>query len=230
MTRAAPGWARVARRPRFVVLADGLVIEGFGLGATGEAVGEVCFNTAMTGYEEILTDPSYAGQIVTFTFPHIGVVGTNDEDIETVNLRPRRRRARRDPARRRRRPLQLSRHAPARRLAEGARNHRRQRGRHPRADRAHPPARHAQRRDRPSPRRRLRSRRAARQGAALPGIDGMDLVPDVGATQRYDWDETSWTLDDGYGQRAGGEIPRRRRSTTASSATSCGCSPIRAAR
>ena len=49
-------------------------------------MGEVCFNTAMTGYQEILTDPSYAGQIVTFTFPHIGNVGTNDEDIETVNL------------------------------------------------------------------------------------------------------------------------------------------------
>ena len=48
--------------------------------------GEVCFNTAMTGYQEILTDPSYAGQIITFTFPHIGNVGTNDEDIETVNM------------------------------------------------------------------------------------------------------------------------------------------------
>src|SRR5579863_5204300 len=69
-----------------LVLADGTVIEGFGLGAEGHAVGEVCFNTAMTGYEEILTDPSYAGQIVTFTFPHIGNVGTNEEDIETVNL------------------------------------------------------------------------------------------------------------------------------------------------
>ena len=55
-------------------------------GATGHAVGEVCFNTAMTGYEEILTDPSYAGQIITFTFPHIGNVGTNEEDIETVNM------------------------------------------------------------------------------------------------------------------------------------------------
>ncbi len=52
---------------------------------SGKAAGEVCFNTAMTGYEEILTDPSYAGQIVTFTFPHIGNVGTNEEDIETVN-------------------------------------------------------------------------------------------------------------------------------------------------
>src|ERR1700727_432777 len=81
---ASPGW-----RPRVatgvIVLADGAVIEGFGVGATGATSGEVCFNTAMTGYEEILTDPSYAAQIVTFTFPHIGIVGVNDEDIEVVN-------------------------------------------------------------------------------------------------------------------------------------------------
>src|SRR4051795_10753174 len=69
-----------------LVLADGTVLQGYGLGAEGHAVGEVCFNTAMTGYEEILTDPSYAGQLITFTFPHIGNVGTNDEDIETVNM------------------------------------------------------------------------------------------------------------------------------------------------
>ena len=68
-----------------LVLADGTVIEGRGLGATGSAVAEVCFNTALTGYQEILTDPSYAGQIVTFTFPHIGNVGTNEEDIEDLN-------------------------------------------------------------------------------------------------------------------------------------------------
>ena len=49
-------------------------------------MGEVCFNTAMTGYEEVLTDPSYAGQIVTFTFPHIGNVGTNEDDLETMNM------------------------------------------------------------------------------------------------------------------------------------------------
>ena len=59
---------------------------GNGLRRTGHAVGEVCFNTAMAGYEEILTDPSYAGQIITFTFPHIGNVGTNEHDIETINL------------------------------------------------------------------------------------------------------------------------------------------------
>ena len=80
----SPGWSpRIATG--VIVLADGAVIEGFGVGATGSAVGEICFNTAMTGYEEILTDPSYAAQIITFTFPHIGIVGVNDEDIEVVN-------------------------------------------------------------------------------------------------------------------------------------------------
>ncbi|GAA2877141.1 carbamoyl-phosphate synthase small subunit [Aminobacter niigataensis] len=68
-----------------LVLADGTVITGRGLGATGSAVAEVCFNTALTGYQEVLTDPSYASQIVTFTFPHIGNIGTNDEDVEDLN-------------------------------------------------------------------------------------------------------------------------------------------------
>src|SRR5436853_7155287 len=80
-----PGW-NDSPPTALLVLANGTVIEGHGVGATGTAVGEVCFNTAMTGYEEILTDPSYAGQIITFTFPHIGNVGVNDEDIETVNM------------------------------------------------------------------------------------------------------------------------------------------------
>ena len=66
------------------MLADGTVFPGHGCGAVGEALGEVCFNTAMTGYQEILTDPSYMDQIVVFTFPHIGNVGTNAEDIEQV--------------------------------------------------------------------------------------------------------------------------------------------------
>lgn len=73
------------RKPTaLLVLADGTVIEGDGIGAVGEALGEVCFNTSLTGYQEILTDPSYARQIVTFTFPHIGNVGANDEDIEDL--------------------------------------------------------------------------------------------------------------------------------------------------
>ncbi len=66
-----------------LALADGTVFRGRGLGAQGEAVGEICFNTAMSGYQEILTDPSYAGQIITFTFPHIGNVGTNEDDLES---------------------------------------------------------------------------------------------------------------------------------------------------
>jgi len=68
-----------------LVLADGSAIWGKGFGAEGEAVGEVCFNTAMTGYQEVMTDPSYASQIVTFTFPHIGNVGANFEDLEADN-------------------------------------------------------------------------------------------------------------------------------------------------
>jgi carbamoyl-phosphate synthase small subunit len=66
-----------------LVLADGTVLWGKGFGASGSAVGEVCFNTAMTGYQEALTDPSYAAQIITFTFPHIGNVGANAEDVES---------------------------------------------------------------------------------------------------------------------------------------------------
>ena len=71
-----------------LVLGDGTVFWGQGVGAEGSAVGEVCFNTSLAGYQEIMTDPSYAGQIITFTFPHIGNVGTNDEDIERQR-RPR---------------------------------------------------------------------------------------------------------------------------------------------
>ena len=91
MTDANPAYAASAadvlsRAPSGkggLMLADGTFFEGTGFGAAGAAIGEVCFNTAMTGYQEILSDPSYAGQIVAFTFPHIGIVGTNDEDIET---------------------------------------------------------------------------------------------------------------------------------------------------
>src|ERR1700687_2382386 len=104
-----------------LVLADGTVLEGFGLGAEGHAVGEVCFNTAMTGYEEILTDPSYAGQLITFSFPHIGNGGTHGEDPPP---------------------------APSRPVAEGARHHRALRHRHPRIDGADPLQGHAERRDR----------------------------------------------------------------------------------
>ena len=77
-----------ARQPKaatgVVVFADGRTVWGQGFGAEGEAVGELCFNTAMTGYQEVMTDPSYARQVIAFTFPHIGNVGANDEDVEAV--------------------------------------------------------------------------------------------------------------------------------------------------
>jgi len=79
MTELLPGVTAV------LALADGTVLQGKGCGAVGEAVGEVCFNTAMTGYQEILTDPSYMAQIVAFTFPHIGNVGTNAQDLEQMS-------------------------------------------------------------------------------------------------------------------------------------------------
>ena len=73
------------QKPTALLLTDSVKLYGAGCGAEGEVVGEVCFNTAMSGYQEILTDPSYAEQIVTFTFPHIGNVGANDADTETSN-------------------------------------------------------------------------------------------------------------------------------------------------
>ena len=69
-----------------LVLENGLVLKGIGLGYQGTTTGEVCFNTSLTGYQEIISDPSYAGQIINFTFPHIGNVGTNNEDIESDKI------------------------------------------------------------------------------------------------------------------------------------------------
>ena len=184
-----------------LVLADGTVIEGFGLGATGKAVGEVCFNTAMTGYEEILTDPSYAGQIITFTFPHIGNVGTNEEDIETVNMAgsagvrgmivhapitdPSNHRATRhlDQWLKARNIMGLS-GVDTRALTALIR----EKGM-PNAVIAHAPDGVF---DLPA---------LKQEAAGWPGIDGMDLVPSVTAVQRYDWTESTWTLGEGYGQR-----------------------------
>jgi carbamoyl-phosphate synthase small subunit len=73
-----------SRATGLLALADGTILEGVGVGAVGEALGEVCFNTAMSGYQEILTDPSYMSQIVAFTFPHVGNVGVNFEDVEQI--------------------------------------------------------------------------------------------------------------------------------------------------
>ena len=197
--KAPAGWTTPVHTA-LLVLADGTVIEGFGLGATGHAVGEVCFNTAMTGYEEILTDPSYAGQIITFTFPHIGNVGTNEEDIETVNMAasagvrgtifqaavtdPSNHRATRnlDQWLKARGIIALS-GIDTRALTAMIR----EKGM-PNAVIAHSPDGIF---DLPA----LKA-----EATAWPGIDGMDLVPSVTTAQRYTWTESTWTLGEGYGQ------------------------------
>ena len=189
-----------------LVLADGTVLEGFGLGATGHAVGEVCFNTAMTGYEEILTDPSYAGQIITFTFPHIGNVGTNEEDIETVSMAatPGARgvilhSAITDP----------SNHRATRHLDQWLRSRGviglsgidtraltaliRQQGM-PNAVIAH------------SPNGDFDLPVLKKEAREWPGLVGMDLVPMVTSAQRFTWDETPWEFGKGYGRLADPEF------------------------
>ena len=194
------GW-RVRRPTAVLALADGRIIEGFGVGATGSAVGEVCFNTAMTGYQEILTDPSYAGQIITFTFPHIGVVGTNDEDIETVNLAAS---AGALGAIFHAEIGEASNHRATHRLDEWLRARGiigltgvdtraltamiRETGM-PNAVIAHHPDGEFD--------------RAALTAAAKAwhGMNGLDLVPQVTTAQRFDWDETSWSPEGGYGRR-----------------------------
>ena len=202
---AANAWPE-PKPTALLVLADGTVLEGFGLGAEGEAVGEVCFNTAMTGYEEILTHPSYAGQIITFTFPHIGNVGTNEEDIEALNMAATAGRLRRDPARRHHRSVELPRDAPPRSMAEVPRHHRPRRDRHLRADRADPQQGHAECSDRPCRQRRVRPPRLKKEAKEWPGLEGMDLVPRVTSGQRFVWDETPWAWGNGYGRQNGHEF------------------------
>src|ERR1700694_2221236 len=197
--QANSGWVE-AIPTAVLVLADGTLLEGFGLGATGHAVGEVCFNTAMTGYEEILTDPSYAGQIITFTFPHIGNVGTNDEDIETVNLAatpgvrgvilhssitdPSNWRATRhlDAWLRSRGVIGLS-GIDTRALTAMIRDQGM-----PNAVIAH------------APDGQFALAALKKEAAEWPGLVGMDLVPLVTTGQRYTWDEAEWSWGKGYGR------------------------------
>jgi carbamoyl-phosphate synthase small subunit len=198
--QAALAWAEPAPTA-VLVLADGTVLEGHGLGATGHAVGEVCFNTAMTGYEEILTDPSYAGQIITFTFPHIGNVGTNEEDIETVNLAA-------TPGARgvilRAAITAPSNYRATRHLDQWLKSRGivglcgidtraltaliREKGM-PNAVIAH------------APDGAFDLDALKREACAWPGLVGMDLVPMVTSGQRFTWDETPWEWGSGYGRQ-----------------------------
>ncbi|KAA0683546.1 glutamine-hydrolyzing carbamoyl-phosphate synthase small subunit [Roseomonas genomospecies 6] len=184
-----------------LVLADGTVFKGRGIGAVGDSVGEVCFNTSMTGYQEILTDPSYAGQIITFTFPHIGNTGANPEDIETVTPAARGLILRADitdPSN-----WRATRHLDdwlksyglvglagidTRRLTRRIRDLGAPNG----------VVAHA-----PDGRFDLDALVAKAKG--WPGLEGMDLAKDVSCRQTYGWDESAWTLGAGYGKQ---ETPR----------------------
>src|SRR5262245_20679987 len=199
------GWVE-PKPTALLVLADGTVLEGFGLGASGYAVGELCFNTAMTGYEEILTDPSYAGQIITFTFPHIGNVGTNEEDIESLSMAATPgargvilRTAITDPSNYRA-TRHLDQWLKARSIVGLAGIDTRaltalirEKGM-PNAVIAHEPAGNFD---------LAKLKKDARE---WPGLVGMDLVPMVTSGQRFSWDETSWQWDKGYARQANPEF------------------------
>jgi carbamoyl-phosphate synthase small subunit len=184
-----------------LVLADGTVFRGRGIGAVGDSVGEVCFNTSMTGYQEILTDPSYAGQIITFTFPHVGNVGANPEDIETVTPAARGLILRADitdPSN-----WRATRHlddwlksfgliglagVDTRRLTRRIRDLGA-----PNGVVAH------------NPKGEFDIDALRAKAAGWPGLEGMDLAKDVSCRQTYSWDEALWTLGKGYARQ---ENPR----------------------
>ena len=196
------GWSE-PKPTALLVLADGTVIEGTGLGAAGEAAGEVCFNTAMTGYQEILTDPSYAGQIVTFTFPHIGNVGANADDVETVNM------ARESGVRGCVLRAEIT--DPANfRATSGFDQWLKARGIIAIAG-IDTRALTALIREKGMPNAVIAYDPAGvfdidalkREAAALPSMAGLDLVPGVTSAQRYSWDETAWQPGGGYGVMEG---------------------------
>jgi carbamoyl-phosphate synthase small subunit len=180
-----------------LVLADGTVFWGQGLGATGDTGGEFVFNTSITGYQEIMTDPSYAGQIVTFTFPHIGNVGANPEDVETGTpaaggcvLRA----AVTEPSNwRSAQPFDAWLKAQnligiagidTRRLTRRIRDLGA-----PNGVLAH------------APDGKLDIAALKRKAAGWPGLEGMDLARGVSCTQTYRWEGTTWTLGEGYGRQ-----------------------------
>jgi len=193
------GWQQ-SPATALLILADGTRLEGRGIGAVGHAAGEVCFNTAMTGYQEVLTDPSYAGQIVTFTFPHIGNVGANDEDIETVNMaalsgvrgvvlkaditNPSNYRAAEqlDAWLKKRNIVGIA-GIDTRALTALIRENGM-----PNGVVAHDPS------------GQFDTASIQAELNAFPGLEGLDLAKEVTTAQTYHWDQTGWEWDKGYGQ------------------------------
>jgi len=180
-----------------LVLADGTTFWGRGLGATGEAGGEIVFNTSITGYQEIMTDPSYAGQIVTFTFPHIGNVGANPEDVETgtpaaggcvlraaVTGPSNWRAAQPFDAWLKAQGLIGIAGVDTRRLTRRIRDLGA-----PNGVLAH------------APDGALDVAALHEKAAGWPGLEGMDLAKQVSCTQTYQWQGTTWKFGEGYGRQ-----------------------------
>lgn len=195
MTAPAPS----AHPTACLTLADGTVFYGYGFGATGETVAELCFNTAMTGYQEIMTDPSYAGQIITFTFPHVGNVGTTDEDDEANQPAADGMVVKWDPTApsnwRSTQQLQdwLLAHGrigigglDTRRLTRAIR----QQGA-PHVAMAHDPDGN------------FDIEALVAKARAFSGLEGLDLAKKVSCTQSYRWDEQRWAWPEGYTKRSG---------------------------
>jgi carbamoyl-phosphate synthase small subunit len=178
-----------------LVLADGTVLWGRGVGAIGEAGGEVVFNTGMSGYQEVMTDPSYAGQIITFTFPHIGNVGTNPEDIESVTPAARGCILRADIT-------EPSNWRAAQHLDAWLKSH-------GLVGMSGVDTRRLTRRIRDvgapngvivhAPDGLFDLDGLKTRAAGWPSLEGLDLAKDVTCAQTYGWDETRWSLTHGYG-------------------------------
>lgn len=182
-----------------LVLADGTIFYGKGFGDTGIRVAELCFNTAMTGYQEIMTDPSYAGQIVTFTFPHIGNTGTTPEDDETADPVAEGIVVKWDvtePSNWRAQSHLIDWMARTGRVGIGGIDTRRltreirQQGA-PHVALAHDPDGNFD----------IEAMVKAARGFA--GLEGVDLAKDVTCTQSYRWDEQRWAWPEGYTKRTG---------------------------
>ena len=177
-----------------LALADGTIFYGQGFGATGTSVAELCFNTAMTGYQEIMTDPSYAGQIVTFTFPHIGNVGVNPDDDETgdpvaegmvVKWMP-------TQSSNWRAVQELSDWLSARgRIAIGGIDTRRLTRAIRQQGAPHVALEH-------NPEGIFDIAALVEKARAFSGLEGLDLAKDVTCAQSYRWDEMRWAWPDGY--------------------------------
>ena len=186
-----------------LALADGTLFYGNGFGATGVTVAELCFNTAMTGYQEIMTDPSYAGQIVTFTFPHIGNTGVTDEDDETADPVAAGMVVKWDPTAPSnwRSTSTLSEWLARRgRIAIGGIDTRRLTRAIRMQGAPHAALEH-------NPEGVFDTNALVKKAREFAGLEGLDLAKDVTCAQSYHWDEMRWAWPEGYSAQ---EKPRHK--------------------